>query len=94
MALPKDWDALVDGPVSVYCFRCKSIACKPTRAYRLLTTGILEHLYLCQGCMWGSVVRYDPLKAEQFIVANYVTPGKKWQWLTLAKPPQRSGPRT
>jgi hypothetical protein len=86
MAIPTNFDAMLHGPSRVHCFKCKTIACKPTKAYKLLPTGALEHLHVCQGCLWGCVVRYDPLTPERFIVANYVSPGKKWQWLSLAKP--------
>lgn len=85
MGVPKDFDALKDGPTAPRCGRCHNIFCKPTRAYRLLQTGIVEQLYICQGCCWGVVVRYDPVKPEQYVACSYVTPGKSWDGIMIRK---------
>lgn len=81
MGLPKDWDAEKDGPFRVLCGRCRKYQCEPTRSYKLLITGIVEQLYICPVCHWGTVVRYDPAEPRRHIPCQSISPGRGWAWV-------------
>lgn len=83
MPLPEGFDAARHSPDPGVCRRCRQGGLKPTKAYKLTTTGIVEQLFLCQVCLWGTTIRYDPLKPAQYLLVSYVSPGTKWGWATV-----------
>jgi hypothetical protein len=78
MPLPDNFDLSRDSPNPGMCRRCKQGGLKPTLAYKMLTTGIVEHLYICRVCGWGHCYRYDPADTAHYLLCNYVTPGNKF----------------
>jgi hypothetical protein len=88
MPLPPEFDPIKACPVDVPCFRCKNIYCKVTRAWHLLSTNVIEHLLVCQGCRWGTVIRYAADRPEKWIRASVVSPGKSAFGYVLPKAPK------
>lgn len=91
MRLPADWDCEEHCPSGLFCRRCRDIMLVPTRAFRVLATGIVEQLYVCQGCLWGHTVRYDPHKPGQYIVCELISPGQSRFGYVLSKNRKKGG---
>src|SRR6185437_13530817 len=92
MPLPEGFDATRDSPNPGLCRRCRQGGLKPTKAFKVTTTGIVEQLCLCLVCLWGTTIRYVPLNPAQYLVVNYISPGTKRGWAPV--PAKQKATRT
>ena len=86
---PFDW--ATDSPSNVRCAKCREQGIAATRAFQRLCTGVIEHLYYCHKCKWGTTIRYLPgPKKHQYLAVNVVSPGRTaFGFLLPGKAPKR-----
>lgn len=64
---------------------CRCEDARPTTKYAIARTGVVERLYVCNRCGWGTWIRYHPTQPALYIQVRDVS-----AWNTSLTPFQRA----